>query len=163
MFHASMLLLATLIIGQTGPDVTTTPVYIGGQNGYHTYRIPALVTAANGDLLAFCEGRKASASDAGNIDLLLRRSSDNGTTWTPVQVIHEEGGDAPITIGNPCPIVDRKTGRVHLLFCRNNARIFYVFSDDHGATWSEPREITPSLDFDFRGPESEADRDMGYN
>ena len=150
MLHASMLLLATLCIGQAAPDTTTTPVYIGGQSGYHTYRIPALVTAANGDLLAFCEGRKTSASDAGDIDLLLRRSSDKGATWTPVQVIHEEGGDAPITIGNPCPIVDRTTDRVHLLFCRNNAGVFYVFSDDHGATWSKPREITASLDgFDF--------------
>lgn len=125
-------------------------VYVSGEDGYHTYRIPALVVTKNSTLLGFYEGRKTSASDAGDIDLLLKRSTDSGATWSNQQIVHEEGGDAEITIGNPCPIVDTETGRVHLLFTRNNTRAFHTSSDDDGVTWSEPRELTDTLNgFDF--------------
>jgi len=122
-------------------------VFVSGEGGYHTYRIPALVVSDKGTLLAFCEGRKTSASDAGDIDLLLKRSMDEGATWTDSQIVHEEGGDAEITIGNPCPMVDSSTDTVHLLFTRNNQRVFYTSSQDDGNTWAEPREITEA----FRG------------
>jgi sialidase-1 len=65
-------------------------------------------------------------------------------------VVFEEGGEADITIGNPCPIVERDNGTIHLLFCRNNQRLFYTKSDDCGATWTTPEEITGLIkDFDF--------------
>ncbi len=127
-----------------------TDVFVSGQGGYHTYRIPALAVTSDGTLLAFCEGRKTSASDAGDIDLLLKRSNDNGATWTEQQIVYEEGGDAEITIGNPCPIVDTTQQTVHLLFTRNNERVFHTMSTDDGNTWSAPREITEALHaFDF--------------
>ncbi|NIA14453.1 MAG: exo-alpha-sialidase [Nitrospiraceae bacterium] len=116
------------------------PVYIGGEGGYHTYRIPALLVTAKGTVLAFCEGRRNSGSDEGDIDLVLKRSFDHGVTWQDMQVVWGEKGDT--TIGNPCPVQDTKTGRVWLLFCRNNSRVFVTYSDDEGATWNEPREIT---------------------
>ena len=56
-------------------------LFVSGQGGYHTYRIPALVVSRKGTVLAFCEGRKNSAADHGNIDLLVRRSFDGGKTW----------------------------------------------------------------------------------
>ena len=55
-------------------------LFVSGQDDYHTYRIPSLLLAANGDILAFCEGRTNSASDRGKIDILIRRSSDGGIT-----------------------------------------------------------------------------------
>lgn len=119
-------------------------LFVSGQGGYHTYRIPAIVVSRKGTVLAFCEGRKTSVADHGDIDLLLRRSFDGGKTWQPVQCIHEEGGAEPITIGNPCPIADAD-GTIHLLFCRDNARAFYVGSVDEGATFSTPVEITEAL------------------
>jgi sialidase-1 len=122
------------------------PLLQAGSEGYHTYRIPALVQTTTGELLLFCEGRKNDAGDDGDIDLLLRRSRDNGATWSAIQVVHEEGGSAPITIGNPCPIVDAGTGRIHLLFTRDNAALFHTFSDDAGKTWSEPRDRSCLLD-----------------
>lgn len=119
-------------------------VFVAGQGGYHTYRIPAIVVDAKGTVLAFCEGRKSSTRDDGDIDLLLRRSLDGGRTWLPVQLVHEEGGSAPITIGNPCPIA-AADGTIHLLFSRNNARAFSTKSTDSGATFAPPREITDAL------------------
>lgn len=120
-------------------------VYISGQGGYHTYRIPALLTAANGDLLAFAEGRKTSRADHGDVDLVLRRSSDGGRTWSPLQLVHEEGGEQKITIGNPCPVLDRQTGTIHLPFTRDNDRVLITTSRNHGATWSKPIDLTSQV------------------
>jgi len=100
------------------------------------------MAAGDGTLLAFCEGRVDNQLDWGDIDLVLKRSDDNGRTWSDLQVIHDDGGH---TIGNPAPVLDRDTGRVWLPFCRNNDRVFVTFSDDHGETWAEPREITEDV------------------
>jgi sialidase-1 len=134
-----------------------TDVFVSGAGGYHTYRIPAIVLTAKGTLLAFCEGRKTSSSDAGDIDLVLRRGTDGGKTWGPVQLVHEEGGTAKITIGNPCPVVDRSSGTVWLPFCRNNDRVFVTNSTDDGQTWAPPVELTknvkrPGWDWYATGP-----------
>lgn len=134
------------------------PVFVGGQEGYHTYRIPALLTAANGDLLAFAEGRRHGAGDAGDIDLVLKRSRDGGRTWSPLQLLWD---DSTNTCGNPCPVLERESGRIVLLTTWNRGedrepqiiqqtskdtrRVFVTFSEDHGRTWSQPREITAQV------------------
>ena len=154
---STLLLCALLCLGLAGStsavekdDLFSQDVFISGHGGYHTYRIPALVITSNETLLAFCEGRKRSPSDEGDVDLLLKRSIDGGRRWSEQIVIHEEGGDATITIGNPCPIVERKSRRIHLLFTRNNKRLFYTRSIDDGLTWSAPRELTEILKgFDY--------------
>jgi len=125
-----------------GEAVQQVDVFRSGTEGYHTYRIPAIVLTGKNTLLAFCEGRKTSSSDAGDIDLVLRRSSDGGKTWQPMQVVYEEGGTAKITIGNPCPVVERATGTIWLPFCRNNDRVFVTKSTDNGLTWDKPVEVT---------------------
>jgi sialidase-1 len=117
-------------------------VFTKGADGYFIYRIPSLIAAQDGTLLAFCEGRKTSASDDGDNDLVLRRSRDGGRTWLPLQLVHEEGGDAVITIGNPCAVVDQSTGVVWLAMNRKNGRVLISHSNDHGATWSEVKDIT---------------------
>src|SRR5688572_13256009 len=95
------------------PAFSETVPFTSGQNGYHTYRIPAIVRSTNGTLLAFCEGRKNSGSDSGDIDIVLRRSTNNGLTWLAMSLVQEEGGSASITIGNPAPVVDETTGNIH--------------------------------------------------
>jgi len=128
--------------------VTKITVFDSGEDGYHTYRIPAIVKAKNGELLAFAEGRKNSGGDAGDIDIVMKRSADRGATWGAMQLVQDEWSNpaASITIGNPTPVVDlldpNHPGRIWLPFTRNNDRVFVTYSDDHGATWSERNEIT---------------------
>ncbi len=125
--------------------VFRTTVFESGRDGYHTYRIPALITTQKSSLLAFCEGRKTGAGDHGDIDLVLRRSDDNGNTWSPQEIVFEEGGPAKITIGNPCPVVDADTGTIWLPFCRDNDGVFITHSRDDGKTWAKPIEITSTV------------------
>ncbi len=133
-------------------------VFRAGEGGYHSYRIPALITSARGTLLAFCEGRRNSASDTGDIDVLLKRSFDGGKTWSPVQKIADMGED---TIGNPTPVVERKSGSILLLLTGNpgvtNERqitggstgpgrtVWIARSTDDGASWSAPADITAQV------------------
>jgi sialidase-1 len=131
--------------GDEEPDIPSGVVWKAGVDGYHTYRIPALIATKSGTLLAFCEGRKTGRGDAGDIDLLLKRSTDSGNTWGAQQIVYEEGGEAEITIGNPCPVVDRDTGTIWLALCRNNQGAFITSSKDDGLTWAEPQEISEAL------------------
>jgi len=133
-------------IGETANDVPAKQiVYKSGTDGYHTYRIPGLVVTTKRTLLACCEGRRTGRSDHGDLDLVLKRSEDGGKTWSDQQIVHEEGGTAEITIGNPCPVVDQTTGTIWLPFCRNNDRVFITHSTDDGKTWAPPVEITENV------------------
>jgi sialidase-1 len=133
-------------------------VFAAGQDGYHTFRIPALIVTKAGTLLAFCEGRKQGRSDAGDIDLVLRRSTDGGKTWGPLQVVWDDGVN---TCGNPCPVVDRDTGTILLPMTHNlgsdteamlvegrskgTRSVWIAKSTDDGRTWSRPTEITKDV------------------
>ena len=131
-------------------------LFSAADGAYHTYRIPALVVSATGAVLAFCEGRRDSARDAGEIDLLLRRSQDGGQTFGPQVVVATQPG---WTCGNPAPLLDEHTGTLWLLFCKNRADgdenlicqgkaprlVWQTHSLDDGATWSVPIEITPDV------------------
>ena len=90
-FPAICLSIQTALCAILTADPIIVPVFESGIDGYHTYRIPALVTAANGDLLAFAEGRVDNEKDNGNIDLVLRRSSDEGETWSALEIVGDLG------------------------------------------------------------------------
>lgn len=120
-------------------------LFVSGEGGYHTYRIPALIVSKRGVLLAICEGRKTSRADHGDVDVIVRRSMDGGQNWGPIQLIYEEGGDAKTTIGNPCPVVDQQTGVIWLPLTRDNDDVLLVSSADDGKTWTAPRVTTGSV------------------
>ncbi|RVU28780.1 laminin G [Streptomyces antnestii] len=119
--------------------------------GYACYRIPAVVRTKAGTLLAFAEGRTHDCSDAGDIDIVVKRSEDGGRTWGPLRVVNEGAGD---THGNPAPVVDLRTGRILLAETYNTGRTdgkncsvpcdrtpHLQYSDDDGRTWSAPRDL----------------------
>lgn len=152
----SLITAAILLFGTSARAETfSTILFEKGAHGYHTFRIPAIVEAGDGTLLAFAEARRNSKSDTGDIDLVLRRSTDGGRTWGGMTVVWDDGENV---CGNPAPVVDRQTGRILLLATRNlgtdhekeinegrstdTRRVYLLTSDDHGATWSRAREIT---------------------
>ena len=141
--------LLGLLCGHTvarGPaSPSQVDVFVAGTEGYHTFRIPVLLVTRSGTLLAICEGRKTSQADHGDVDLVLKRSSDGGRTWGPLEHIYEEGGDRKVTIGNPCPVVDQETGVIWLPFTRDNDDVFVTSSDDDGQTWRGPQQITSQV------------------
>src|SRR5690606_29074006 len=83
--------------GQADGEV---PVFVAGEDGYESYRIPAIINAPNGDLLAFCEGRVHHAGDFGDIDIVLKRSTDQGKTWGSLQKVVDHD---TLQAGNPAP------------------------------------------------------------
>ncbi len=133
-------------------------MFKAGEHGYHTFRIPAVIATPKDDLLAFAEARRHAAADAGDIDLVARRSRDGGRTWSGLQVIGDDGAD---TFGNPCVVVDRDTATIWLFVIRTAGgdkeqailegrsrslpRPWVLSSTDDGQTWSNPVDLTASL------------------
>lgn len=62
-------------------------VFISGTEGHKSYRIPAIISLPNGNLLAFAEGRVQGSGDFGDINIVMKRSSDNGKTWSSMSTI----------------------------------------------------------------------------
>ncbi len=129
----------------TTAGVESIPVFVAGRDGYHTYRIPALIVSPAGTLLAFSEARKNNRRDHGDIDLVLKRSTDGGRAWGAQRIVHEEGGTEEITIDNPCPVIDHDTSTIWLPFCRDNVDVFITHSTDDGKTWAAPKLITGTV------------------
>jgi len=137
---------------ETVTDFLQQPLLVSGENDTHTYRIPAIVTSTNGDLIAACDARRNSGADLMDhrtIDIVFRRSTDNGQKWTPIELLEnrDDGG-----CSDPSLLVDRMTGDV---FCFYNFmstdksdkefRFVVHRSRDHGATWSEPIDFTDQV------------------
>ena len=135
-------------------------LFKAGTGGYGCYRIPALVRTGADTVLAFAEARESpSCADRGDIDIVVRRSTNDGRTWGPARVVLSgvpEDLEKPFTRGNPAPVVDRETGRVFLLSTSNEAvpggerRPWVQHSDDDGVTWSAARQVPAS--FDVKNP-----------
>lgn len=153
-----MTMLITSLVSAQTDNFLSVPLYEKGDAGVHTYRIPAIVQTNKGTILAFAEARRNSRKDTGDIDLVVRRSLDGGQTWSEIITVWDDNENV---CGNPTPVVDRLTGRIMLFSTWNNGadhekdihartsidtrRVFYIYSDDDGVTWSDAREITESV------------------
>jgi sialidase-1 len=162
MKHFSLLALLFLCaLPSVSPAETSllhVDVFSAGEDGYHTYRIPAIETATNGTLLVFAEARKYNWSDPGmngnDIDLVLKRSTDHGQSWSAMTLLDDPG--ERWSACNPTTLVDRATGYIWLFYGRtkpdrssetarpgtDDSQAWARYSQDHGLTWSEPAEIT---------------------
>lgn len=145
-------MIKTILLALT---LFSSTVFHKGENGYDTYRIPAVIQAPDGSLLAFAEARRDGAADNGRIDLVMKSSTDGGRNWNAAVTVWSEEG---YSCGNPAPVVDSRSGRILLVGTRNAAadsesaicngsasdsrRVFIMFSDDSGRSWSPAREIT---------------------
>ncbi|MGW1585673.1 sialidase family protein [Streptomyces sp. NPDC002386] len=162
------LLVATAVLApltavhpaRSAPGCASSVPYTAGQGGYDTYRVPAAVVTGRGTVLAFAEGRHDGAGDSGDIDVVLRRSTDGGCTWGPLTVVAAGRGD---TRGNPAPVVDPRTGTVVLVTTYNSGavteaqimrgevtsaqsrRVFVQRSRDDGRHFTPPRDITTAV------------------
>jgi sialidase-1 len=147
-----LLFLSNLLFSQD----KKVPVFVSGTDGYKSYRIPAIIKSPNNDLLAFCEGRVHSSSDFGNIDIVMKRSSDNGNTWSPIFIVANYDS---LQAGNPAPVVDLTDpafpkGKIYLFYNTGNnfesevrkglgvREVWYITSIDNGLTWSKGVNIT---------------------
>lgn len=135
------------------------PVFRSGEEGHKSYRIPAIVQLPNGELLAFCEGRVNDSDDFGDINIVLKKSTDKGKTWSPLQTVVDYNA---LQAGNPAPVVDLldpefPSGRIFLFYNTGNnhegevrkgkglREVWYITSTDGGSNWSEPVNITTQV------------------
>ncbi|MBN2292025.1 MAG: exo-alpha-sialidase [Pirellulales bacterium] len=136
----------------------SSDVFVSGKDGYAIYRIPAIETTPNGTLIAFAEARKYGGADPGfgkqDIDLVYKLSSDGGKTWSAMFIMEDPG--ELWSAANACTLVDRKLGRVWVLYLRGEPMrntgtsrpksrdnmTYARYSDDNGKTWSEPMDLT---------------------
>ena len=129
------------------------------------YRIPAIAMAKNGDLIAVADYRHSGADigvvNNGRIDLHARISKDNGASWeNKFAIVEGQGSSSPdfmhVGFGDPCIVADRESDRVLVLSCagnvsfqsgtrNNHQNIARFYSEDNGATWSEPVDIADAI------------------
>ncbi|WP_202409483.1 sialidase family protein [Hufsiella arboris] len=140
------------------PSYSAQKIFTGGLDGYHSYRIPSLIrTVEHGYLIAICEGRNDNNKDYGNINIVCKRSFDDGVTWQPLQAI---AGPGNYTDGNPTTVVDQSTGKIFVFMLHNDSThysnpdgsylafqpgdrtVWVCSSTDEGATWSAPVNVT---------------------
>lgn len=159
---ASPLLALLLLSGVSmaaEPFLEKIDLFQAGDNGYKVYHIPGIVVTAKGTVLAWCEARK-KGGDWDAIDILVRRSTDVGKTWSAPKKLAQVPGPVKknpfalklknvspddVTYDNPVLIADRD-GTVHALFCVEYMRCFYTRSDDDGQSWRPPVEITGTFE-----------------
>ncbi len=150
--------MLTTLLAAASIAGTTTTVFAAGDGGFQQIRIPSVVRTNSGTLLAFAEGRADVKTDQEMNRIVLRRSTDEGKSWGDLQIVADPGKDC---FNNPCAVVDRRNGRVLLMFQRypNGLReaggklkpgvkgadivsTLVTQSDDDGKTWSPLRDIT---------------------
>lgn len=136
-------------------DTTTVSIpFYSGLNEYHAFRIPTVIKTKKA-LIAFAEGRKNSTSDFGDIDLVFRRSYDDGKSWEPLNVLYDLD---TMAVQNPVPVYVKNTNKIVVLFnttslsehdllnknyeLAEERKAFLTSSTDDGKSWKAPRDIT---------------------
>ncbi|MBS1563723.1 MAG: exo-alpha-sialidase, partial [Bacteroidetes bacterium] len=135
------------------------PVFTSGAEGYKSFRIPAIISLPGGELLAFAEGRLHGGNDYGDLDIVMKRSTDGGATWSALQVVAEND---TLQAGNPAPVLDLldpayPKGRLFLFYNTGDAherdikegkgtrQCWYKTSTDGGRSWTAPVNISTQV------------------
>lgn len=141
------------------PSYDETTLWDASSGDLANYHVHGLTVLPDDTILAFCEGRH-EVCDAGPRDLLMRRSTDRGDTWSASQVVVPSVDGQ--SWGNPAPVYDRTTGEVFLFYslsdrlpanttCSGDTGVLHVISStDGGVTWGQPRVLADLFDhFDY--------------
>jgi sialidase-1 len=126
-------------------------LFVSGENNVVEYRIPSIVTTNKGTLIAVCDARVEKRGDApNNIDLVMKKSSDRGKTWSKSKVI--VGFPENEAACDPSMVVDKQTGTIWLVYDYaipdpqgdrgRILKIHLIKSDDEGDTWSSPVDLS---------------------
>ena len=131
--------------------------FLPRDNGSRVYRIPAMIVAEDGSIVVAADKRYQSYTDIGGghvIDIVVRRSTDGGKTWSEPVTIAKGLGTADNNrcgFGDPS-LVKGKDGKLYCLFAAGNLGYWYgqkhicmSTSTDNGVTWSSS-ESNPPVD-----------------
>jgi Neuraminidase (sialidase) len=140
------------VFAQTDSVISRTVLYRPGDYGSANYRIPAVITARDGSIVAVTDKRKYNEADLPeDIDIVCNRSTDGGLTWSePVTIAQGTGynhgfGDCALAWDN------NENGLIAVFVggqglwnstSSNPIRSYMSRSYDNGVTWTEPVDIT---------------------
>ena len=133
-------------------EVTRQTVFSAAANN-EVYRIPSIITAKDGSILVFAEDRHESWRDKSYTDVVVKRSYNNGKSWSAAVSITGSLNTGDYAFMDPTPVIDENTGTIYL-FCNRwnelntdvtNNRAFMSMSTDNGVTWSKPEDITDKV------------------
>ena len=134
--------------------LTNKLLFSGGDAGSRNYRIPAIVTAIDGSLVTATDKRWKNPFDLpGHIDVVIRRSTDKGQTWS--QPLTIAGEDTDTGFGDAALVVNQRNGEIICMFAADRGffsstasvpiRMYLSKSTDHGVSWSPPRDVTSQI------------------
>ena len=129
-----------------------TLIYQPGDYNSMNYRIPAVITAKDGSIVAVTDKRKYNEGDLPqDIDIVCNRSTDGGHTWSEPYTIalgtgvnHGFGDCALAWSNDDNGLIAAFVGGVGLWNSTpsNPIRSYISRSYDNGQTWTEPEDIT---------------------
>lgn len=117
------------------PLFETTRLFALTPKNKPNYRIPSIICAPNGDILVICERRNDGPGDIGNHDIVMKRSSDQGKTWSgEITILDDENRVCTdLTVG-----LDRDTKKLWLFFLKDKKQYAHMTSTDNGLSWQGP-------------------------
>ncbi len=128
-------------------------LFSGGDYGSVNFRIPAVKTADDGSVVVAVDARVDAPGDLpNNIDIMVRRSTDLGHSWSDAITIADFGQDGA---SDPALVKDKNTGDLLCMFAShrglfqstpsNPIRFQVCRSSDNGISWSPPVEFTSQI------------------
>lgn len=148
-----------MLMAHTAWAQEAVSVFKSGDDGYKSYRIPAIVAFSEKKIIAIAEGRVHNAGDFGDIDIVMKTSEDGGKSWSALSKVVDVGN---LQAGNPAPVIDLQDprypqGRLFIFYNvgnnhegevrkgNGNRTVWYVASTDQGKTWGAPVDITTQV------------------